>query len=76
MNSEEIYRRAYKVVLGSFGKEFTPELAVQVLGRTEKIGCEILTRECELIITSEEFAKLFRAESTKYLPTVELMPGT
>lgn len=35
-----------------------------------------MTRENELSVTPEEFSVIYKAETTKYLPTVDLMPGT
>lgn len=65
----------FSVVLGKYGKTYTPEVREKVLGTVEKDTCAILIKELDLPISPEELMAQQRQLQREMLPNTMLMPG-
>lgn len=62
-------------LLSTHGKEFTSEMQVKVMGRTDADGAKIVVQELELPLTPSDFLLQFRRKSDEMVQNCPLMPG-
>ncbi|CAG2111899.1 unnamed protein product [Medioppia subpectinata] len=75
IDTETCYAKAYQMVAKQFGKQYTHELKVRVMGLSPKVGFEVIIKELELPITVEEFTRLGNEYFNHIVKDVELMSG-
>lgn len=76
LDTEGIYEKIITEIAESFGKKYTKDIRLKVLGTTEQLTAKIVVQECGLPITVDEFLKRFRDMQNIYLADAKLMTGT
>ena len=74
-DSEDYYTIGCNNVAKRFGKEFTWETKVKVMGVTGNNSAQIVINELGLPVTLEEYSRLLSEEFTKLFPLVNYLPG-
>mgnify|MGYP002714380229 FL=1 len=75
-DTETLYEKAYKNVLGRCGSEYTLDLKIKIMGRPGLDGARILIDECKLPLTIDEYLAEMTIEHDKvFSGHVPLMPG-
>jgi hypothetical protein len=62
-------------VIASFGKEYSPELRLAVLGTKEQDTARIIVESLNLPVSPKEFAIKAKVEQVKVMGKADLMPG-
>ncbi|KAK9504597.1 hypothetical protein O3M35_010899 [Rhynocoris fuscipes] len=75
LDSEDRYKEAFTTVLARYGKKYTDEVRLAVLGTVEKETARIIVEKLQLPLTAEEFNKTAKIEQSKVLGDVNLKPG-
>ena len=76
LDTETLYAKAYKNVLGNYGKEYTLDLKIKIMGRSGLEGAEIIINECQLPLSVDEFVAKMTIEHEKVFGGhVPVMPG-
>uniref|UniRef100_A0AAR5P783 Pseudouridine-5'-phosphatase n=1 Tax=Dendroctonus ponderosae TaxID=77166 RepID=A0AAR5P783_DENPD len=75
IESESAYKRILSSIAKQFGKEFTPEVELKILGTTEKDTAKIFLSELDISLSREEFLDLYHKQITVELQNPPLMPG-
>ncbi len=73
--SEDIYYAADAHVISTYGKKYSRDLRVKVLGTTEQMSAQIIVDELQLPITPFEYQQEVKKILHKTLPDAALMPG-
>ena len=58
------------------GHTYAGKVVYEVLGRPERIGCEIIINHFKLPISVDEFQEKYRRLQRELFHTVKLMPGS
>lgn len=74
-DTENIYDKVIGDILRSYGKEYTPDVWIKVLGTSEVDTSKILVKELQLPITPEEFRKQCKPRCLELFTNVKFMPG-
>lgn len=74
-DTECIYKQIITEIAESYGKKYTQEIQLMVLGTTEEMTAQVVVKECGLPITKDEFLQKFREMQTSYLENAKLMNG-
>ncbi|KAK6644543.1 hypothetical protein RUM43_000810 [Polyplax serrata] len=75
LDTECIYKQIITEIAESYGKKYTQEIQLMVLGTTEEMTAQVVVKECGLPITKDEFLQKFREMQTSYLENAKLMNG-
>ncbi|XP_014254876.1 probable pseudouridine-5'-phosphatase [Cimex lectularius] len=75
LDSEVLYKSTIGAVIASFGKEYTPDLRLAVLGTKEQDTSKLIVEKLKLPVTPEEFGKLAKTEQFKVMNNIPLKPG-
>ena len=75
LDSEHYYFVAMDNVAQRYGKRFTWETKVKIMGTTAKTYCRIVVDDLSLPITPDEFMRQLDEEYPKVFPMCSLMPG-
>ncbi|XP_060524080.1 pseudouridine-5'-phosphatase-like isoform X2 [Cylas formicarius] len=75
LESESAYERILGSMTEKFGKQYTLDIKLKVLGTAEPETASIIIRECQLPISHEEFLVEYRAKMKEELKNPMLMPG-
>lgn len=62
-------------MIGEFGKRYTKELQMKVMGAPDVAGVKTVVEELELPTTQETFLREFRRRSLSVVARCDLMPG-
>lgn len=62
-------------MIGDFGKRYTKELQMKVMGAPDVAGATIVVEELQLPTTTERFVEEFRRRSLSLVSCCDLMPG-
>lgn len=63
------------MMIREFGKKYTKELQMKVMGAPDVDGAKTVVQELELPTTSEDFLVEFRRRSLSVVSHCDLMPG-
>jgi len=77
LDTESLYNTAKKKVIAKYGaeKQFTKSLRSRTAGKQAIDVAEIITEECHLPLTPDEFVAELDTELKPMLPTAQLKPG-
>ncbi|CAH1992464.1 unnamed protein product [Acanthoscelides obtectus] len=75
IESETMYDKIINDIAMQFGKTYTDDIKMKILGTPEKDTARIAVTEMQLPITVEEFFKMYKAKVFVELQNPELMPG-
>ncbi|KAJ8974886.1 hypothetical protein NQ317_011732 [Molorchus minor] len=75
LESESIYDKIIGDIAGRFGKEYTSDIKLKILGTPEKDTARLAVSEMQLPISPEEFLVDYKERVKKELQNPELMPG-
>jgi len=75
LNTEHIYTQAYQHVASQYGKTFTWEIKVQLMGRPGKAGAQMAIDLMDLPLTPDEFIDALHQQKQELFPTAQLLPG-
>lgn len=73
--SESIYDKIINDIAHQYGKEYTKEVKLKVLGTLEQDTAKIVIRELELPISLEDFFVVYREKIQKELQNPIVLPG-
>lgn len=65
----------FESMIGEFGKSYTKELQMKVMGAPDVAGTKIVVEELQLPTTADTFLREFRRRSLSVVSRCELMPG-
>lgn len=66
---------AYQNILSRFGKEYTFELKLKLMGSQTHEAAQIVISDLNLPMTVEEFISETKEQFQKLFPETQLMPG-
>lgn len=69
-------QRAYGSVLKTYGKDYTPDLKMKIMGQIGKEGVNIIIKELNLKESPEILSKKLHDAMYKVLDQAQLLPGT
>jgi len=75
LNTEPIYWKAAEDIVSRFGKHYSDDLVLQVLGKQESIGAKIILDSLQIPLSVEEFLGERDVKVEELFPTAEEMPG-
>ncbi|XP_060517232.1 probable pseudouridine-5'-phosphatase [Cylas formicarius] len=75
IDSESVYDQIIGSIAEQFGKDFTLEVKLKMLGLTERDTAIVAIREMDLPVTNEEFLKIYREKVRQGQLHPKLMPG-
>ncbi|XP_026761472.2 probable pseudouridine-5'-phosphatase [Galleria mellonella] len=75
LNTEDLYTVAFQNVVSQYGKEYTFELKLKLMGSQSHETAEIVVSNLDLPITPEEFMKQTEKQFELLFPDTKLMPG-
>ncbi|CAG9769325.1 unnamed protein product [Ceutorhynchus assimilis] len=75
IDSEAAYHRILQSIAQQYGKDYSHELLLKILGTTEEDTARIFIKELNIPLTLEEFLKIFSKKTEEELQHPPLMPG-
>ncbi|KAI5645750.1 haloacid dehalogenase-like hydrolase domain-containing protein [Phthorimaea operculella] len=75
LNTEELYSQAFQNILSRYGKNYTFELKMRLMGLQSHETAEMIVKELELPLTPEQFQAECTAQFAKLFPDCQVMPG-
>lgn len=75
LDTESIYKQIISEIADYYGKKYTKEIQLKVLGTTEQRTSQIVVKECELPITADEFLYKFQKMQLVCLANAKLKEG-
>lgn len=75
IDSEKAYDKMISTIANKFGKEYTVDVRMKILGTPEPITAKLAVDEMQLPITPEEFLKEYREMGKTYLQNPPLFDG-
>ncbi|KAJ8918909.1 hypothetical protein NQ315_016811 [Exocentrus adspersus] len=75
IESESVYDKIINDIAAMFGREYTKEVRLKILGTPEKDTARIAVTELKLPLSPEEFLKIYKEKVNKELQNPVLMPG-
>ncbi|XP_022908023.2 pseudouridine-5'-phosphatase-like isoform X1 [Onthophagus taurus] len=74
-DTETIYEQVYKKIANQYGKQFTEELKVKIMGRPELDGANVYVKELGIPLSGEQFLKVFKPMARSHFQNPRIMPG-
>jgi len=75
LDTERIHKKTYTKIASDYGKEFTDNLRLQILGKQEMDVANLIINTLQLNLTPEELLQKASIEEEKELKNVKLMNG-
>ncbi|CAH1155230.1 unnamed protein product [Phaedon cochleariae] len=75
IESEAIYEKIARDIAKEFGKKYTKDVKIKVMGTPEPETARIIIQELELPLTPEEFLAKYEVKVREDLKSPKLMPG-
>lgn len=75
INTEDLYTLALNKFCGKFGKEFTIELKMKMMGRKTEESAKVLIESLQLPCSPDEYKRDLRAYQKESFAQAELLPG-
>ncbi|XP_065210519.1 probable pseudouridine-5'-phosphatase [Planococcus citri] len=75
LNTEKIYFDTFKKVLSRYGKTYTEDMRVKVMGTVPRDTYSIFIKEYELPVELDNFYKEISSELIQVMDKADLMPG-
>lgn len=75
LDTEVIYKKILSEMIEAFGKKYTTDVQLKVLGTTEQTTAQIIVNEYKLPVTVTDFIQDFRKRQTLELANADLMDG-
>ena len=76
LDTERLYTEATQTVIEPFGKEYTWDLKVKLMGQVSIDSTRMIVEELGLPMTPDEYAQRFHDVVETIFPTSQLMPGS
>ncbi|TMW40118.1 hypothetical protein DOY81_014802 [Sarcophaga bullata] len=76
LDTESLYTKATQDILDQFGKKYTWEVKITLMGLRHIEMCKRIVEIYELPLTPEEYSKLQREKNSKIMLNAQLMPDT
>ncbi|XP_034835770.1 pseudouridine-5'-phosphatase-like [Maniola hyperantus] len=75
LNTEDLYTVAFQNIVSRYGKDYTFDLKLKLMGCQSKETAELIVSALELPMTPEEFIEETKEQFEALFPDSELMPG-
>jgi len=75
LDTEPLYTELFQDMVSKYGKTFTWEVKVQMMGKVAHDAGAVLIRELDLPITIDEYIKYYDEQCKIYLAKAQLLPG-
>ncbi|XP_023940228.2 pseudouridine-5'-phosphatase [Bicyclus anynana] len=75
LNTEDLYTVAFQNVVSRYGKDYTFDIKLKIMGCQAQESAKVVVNALELPITAEEFMKETKGQFEVLFPDSELMPG-
>ncbi|XP_022912262.2 pseudouridine-5'-phosphatase-like [Onthophagus taurus] len=75
LDTETIYEKVYDEIANEYGKSYTNEVKLKILGRPEIDGANIFVQELGIPLTGKEFLSKFKPIALERLQNPEFLPG-
>lgn len=75
LDSEKTYAKVIDSILNKFGKKYTDDMRMKVLGTPEQMTAKLLVEEMKLPINSDEFLTIFHKKCHEALQHPPLIDG-
>lgn len=75
LDTENIYKNVFAGIASKYGKLYTPEVQMKVMGRPAVEGITTLINELNLPAETNELLKEFRTQSKKVIGNCRVIPG-
>ncbi|KAL0868494.1 hypothetical protein ABMA27_007975 [Loxostege sticticalis] len=75
LNTEELYTIAFQNILTPYGKEYTFELKLKLMGSQAHETAKKIVSELELPLTPEEFMAKSKIQFEQLFPDTQVLPG-
>ncbi|CAH1636057.1 unnamed protein product [Spodoptera littoralis] len=75
LNTEELYTEAFQNIVSRYGKNYTFELKLKLMGLQSLETAKMIVSELELPMTIEEFIEESNKQFKLLFPEAQLMPG-
>ncbi|RKP13795.1 HAD-like domain-containing protein [Piptocephalis cylindrospora] len=75
LNTEHLYTEISQAILTPYGKEFTWDIKVKMMGRTEREGATILLEHLKIPMTVDEYIDKKREIQWDFFAKSEFLPG-
>lgn len=74
-DTESIYKKVFTTAVSKYGKKYTTDLQMKVMGSPETNSAHVLVTELNLPLTSEQFLVEFKSLAAKLTANANIMPG-
>lgn len=74
-DSETINTQVISEIASTYGKQYTTDIKMKLLGTPEQVAVKIAIDEMHLPLTPKQFADIFRSKCSDLYKNVQLMPG-
>ena len=75
INTEDIYSKVTQIILDKYGKTFTWEIKMKMMGLPQEDAAKILCQSTGITITPEEYLESRNSLHKQYFQHCELLPG-
>ncbi|XP_013186138.1 pseudouridine-5'-phosphatase isoform X1 [Amyelois transitella] len=75
LNTEDLYTVAFQNIVSQYGKDYTFELKLKLMGSQAHETAKIVVSHLDLPVTPEEFIAQTSKEFEKIFPDTEVLPG-
>ena len=75
IDSETLYSKSIQKLCDRWDKEYTFDVKVKAMGRTQRESATVIINELNLPITIEEYIKETMANQRELFPSCQLLPG-
>lgn len=75
LDTERLYTESIQRVVSAYGKDFTWDTKVKMMGATTQEGADIIIRELQLPMTQEEYIQQTKEVYAEVFPNAQLLPG-
>lgn len=74
-DTENVYTQVISEIARSYGKQYTVETRLKVLGTPEMMTAKVAVEEMQLPVTPEQFLNIYKPRCLELLTNPNLMPG-
>ncbi|CAH0760545.1 unnamed protein product [Diatraea saccharalis] len=75
LNTEDLYTIAFQNITSRYGKEYTYDLKVKLMGSQSHETAETIITHLQLPLTPEEFMKETKSQFQSLFPNTQVLPG-
>lgn len=74
-DSENVYNQVISEIARTYGKEYTIDVKLKILGTPEPDTAKIAVEQMQLPLTPDEFLSVYKPRCLELLQNPDLMPG-